>query len=108
MMTKLKHTAVLLAGALIILVIVVWGIKHNMKPAEVQPEKDAETEAVIEEPEMVTETPEDFDIASGLKLKEKEGMKILKTDHFTRIVPTLGEFVEERLPGGCRMTEVEF
>ena len=82
MMTKLKHTAVLLAGALIILVIVVWGIKHNMKPAEVQPEKNAETEAVTEEPEMVTERPDDFDIASGFKLKEKEGMKILKTDHF--------------------------
>lgn len=83
MMTKLKHTAVLLAGVLIILLIVVWGIKHNMKPVEVQQEPEVETEAVTEEPLVATETPDDFDIASGFKLKEKEGMKILKTDHFT-------------------------
>lgn len=83
MMTKLKHTAVLLAGAMIILVIVVWGIKHNIKPAEAQPETETETEAVIEEPEADTQTLAAFDIASGLKIKEKDGVKTLNTDHFT-------------------------
>ncbi len=41
--------------------------------------------------------------------KDEEALALhMKTEHFTRIVPTLGEYVEERLPGGCRMTEVEF
>ena len=31
MMTKLKHTAVLLAGVMVILLIAVWGIKAFMK-----------------------------------------------------------------------------
>lgn len=83
MMTKLKHTAVLLTGALIILVIVVWGIKHNMKPVEIQHEKETQTEAVTEEPEIVSQPQDDYDIASGLKITGKGGVKTLKTDHFT-------------------------
>lgn len=83
MMTKLKHTAVLLAGAMIILVIVVWGIKHNIKTADLQPEPDTETEAIFEEQESDAQTPVAFDIASGLKTKEKDGVQTLKTDHFT-------------------------
>lgn len=83
MMTKLKHTAVLLTGAMIILVIVVWGIKHNMKPVEIQHEKETQTEAVTEEPEIVSQPQDDYDIASGLKITGKGGVKTLKTDHFT-------------------------
>ena len=83
MMTKLKQTGVLLAGALIILVIVVCGIKHNMKPIEAQPESATDAETAAEEPEMATESTADFDIASGINLKEKDGKKTLKTDHFS-------------------------
>ena len=83
MMTKLKHTAVLLAGAMIILVIVVWGIKHNMKPAEIQQEQETQTEAVNGKTEVAVQSLADYDIASGLKLKDKDGIKTLKTDHFT-------------------------
>ena len=83
MMTKLKHTAVLLAGVMIILVIVVWGIKHNMKPAEIKQEHEAQTEAVTEEDEVAAQPPTDYDIASGLKIKDKDGVKTLKTDQFT-------------------------
>ena len=42
MMDKLKKTAVLLGGVMLILLIIVWGIKHNMKPIDVQPETDTE------------------------------------------------------------------
>ena len=83
MMNKLKKTAVLLVGALIILLIIVWGIKHNMKPVDVQPEAGEETEVVTEEPEDVPEAQADYDIATGLKLKEKDGVKTLSTEHFT-------------------------
>lgn len=55
MMEKLKKTAVLLGGVMLILLIIVWGIKHNMKPIDVQPETDTETEAVTEEPEKTPE-----------------------------------------------------
>ena len=65
MMDKLKKTAVLLGGVMLILLIIVWGIKHNMKPVDIQQETEPETEAV-----------------TGLKLKEKDGIKTLKTDHF--------------------------
>ena len=83
MMNKLKKTAVLLGGVMLILLIVVWGIKHNMKHVDVQPEAGEETEVVTEEPEDVPEVQADYDIASGLKLKDKDGMKTLSTDHFT-------------------------
>ena len=83
MMTKLKKTAVLLGGVMLILLIIVWGIKHNMKPVDVQPEPDAETEVVTEEPEETPEAQTDYDIAAGMKLNEKAGVKTLKTDHFT-------------------------
>ena len=83
MMTKLKKTAVLLGGLMLILLIIVWGIKHNMKPIDMQPEPDTETEAVNEEPEKTPEVQADYDIAAGLKLKEKDGIKTLSTDHFT-------------------------
>ena len=43
MMTKLKHTAVLLAGVMVILLIVVWGIKHNLKSVETQPKPDLQS-----------------------------------------------------------------
>lgn len=83
MMTKLKHTAVLLAGAMVILVIVVWGIKHNMQPVEMQLETDNETEVVTEEPEATQWTAVDYDIASNMKIKDKAGVKTITTDHFT-------------------------
>lgn len=83
MMDKLKKTAVLLGGVMLILLIIVWGIKYNMKPVDVQPEADTETEAVVEEPEDKPEVQTDYDIAAGLKLKEKDGIKTLSTDHFT-------------------------
>ena len=83
MMDKLKKTAVLLGGAMLILLIIVWGIKHNMKPIDVQPETDTETEVVTEEPEKTPEVQADYDIAAGLKLKDKDGVKTLSTDRFT-------------------------
>ena len=83
MMDKLKKTAVLLGGVMLILLIIVWGIKHNMKPIDVQPEADTETEVVTEEPEKTPEVQADYDIAAGLKLKDKDGIKTLSTDHFT-------------------------
>ena len=86
MMTKLKHTAVLLAGVMVILLIVVWGIKHNLKSVETQPKPDKETEAVNEESEASSAPQPDYDISSGIKQKEKDGVKTLKTDHFTLIL----------------------
>ena len=83
MMDKLKKTAVLLGGVMLILLIIVWGIKHNMKPINEQPEADTETEAVTEETEEKPEVQADYDIAAGLKLKDKDGVKTLSTDHFT-------------------------
>ena len=82
-MTKLKHTAVLLAGVMVILLIVVCGIKHNLKSAETQPKPDPKTEAVSDESEASSAPQPDYDISSGIKLKEKDGVKTLKTDHFT-------------------------
>ena len=83
MMEKLKKTAVLLGGVMLILLIIVWGIKHNMKPVDVQPEPDVETGVVTEEQEETNEASADYDIASGLKLKDKDGVKTLSTDYFT-------------------------
>jgi hypothetical protein len=83
MMDKLKKTAVLLGGVMLILLIIVWGIKHNMKPLDVQQEADTEPKGVTEEPEEKTEVQVDYDIAAGLKLKDKDGIKTLSTDHFT-------------------------
>ena len=83
MMDKLKKTAVLLGGVMLILLIIVWGIKHNMKPIDMQPETDTETEVVTEETENTPEVQADYDIAAGLKLKDKDGVKTLSTDHFT-------------------------
>ena len=83
MMTKLKKTAMMLGGVMLILLIIVWGIKHNVKPIDVQPEADAETEVVAEKPEKTPEVQADYDIAAGLKLKDKDGIKTLSTDHFT-------------------------
>ena len=83
MMTKLKHTAVLLAGVMVILLIVVWGIKHNLKSVELQPKHDSGAESVSDESETAASTLPDYDIASGMKLKDKDGVKTLKTDHFT-------------------------
>ena len=83
MMNKLKKTAVLLGGVMLILLMIVWGIKHTMKPLDVQPEPDPETEVAMDEPEETTEAPADYDIASGMKLKDKDGVKTLSTDHFT-------------------------
>ena len=83
MMTKIKHTAVLLAGVMVILLIVVWGIKHNMKSIETQPKSDQETEAVVDEPEEVPVSQPDYDISSGMKIKDKDGVKTLNTDHFS-------------------------
>ena len=83
MMDKLKSTAVLLCGVMLILLIIVWGIKHNMKPIDVQPETDTETEVTTEEPEKTPEVKADYDIAAGLKLKDKDEVKTLSTDHFT-------------------------
>ena len=83
MMNKLKKTAVLLGGVMLILLIIVWGIKHNMKHVDVQPEAGEETEVVTEEPEDVPEAQADYDIGAGLKLKDKDGMKTLSTEHFT-------------------------
>ena len=68
---------------MIILVMVVWGIKHNMKPVDAQPQPETETGAVTEETETIAETPDSYDIAANMKLKEKDGVKILRTDHFT-------------------------
>ena len=82
-MTKLKHTAVLLAGVMVILLIVVWGIKHNLKSVELQPKHDSGAESVSDESETAASTLPDYDIASGMKLKDKDGVKTLKTDHFT-------------------------
>ena len=82
MMDKLKKTAVLLGGVMLILLIIVWGIKHNMKPVDIQQETEPETEAVTGKTEELPEPPSDYDIAAGLKLKEKDGIKTLKTDHF--------------------------
>ena len=75
MMEKLKKTAVLLGGVMLILLIIVWGIKHNMKPVDVQPEPDVETGVVTEEQEETNEASADYDIASGLKLKDKDGIR---------------------------------
>ena len=83
MMDKLKKTAVLLGGVMLILLIIVWGIKHNMKPVDVQQGADTETEVITEEPEEKPEVQTDYDIAAGLKLKDKDGIKTLSTDHFT-------------------------
>lgn len=83
MMNKLKKTAVLLGGVMLILLMIVWGIKHNMKPIDVQPEPDTETEVVTDEPEETAEAPAEYDIAAGMKLKDKDGIKTLSTDHFT-------------------------
>ena len=83
MMEKLKKTAVLLGGVMLILLIIVWGIKHNMKPVDVQPEAETEMEVVTEEPEVAPEANADYDIAAGLKLKDKDGVKTLSTNHFT-------------------------
>jgi hypothetical protein len=83
MMNKLKKTAVLLGGVMLILLIIVWGIKHNMKPVDVQPEAETEMEVVTEEPEVAPEANADYDIAAGLKLKDRDGVKTLSTDHFT-------------------------
>ena len=83
MMEKLKKTAVLLGGVMLILLMIVWGIKHNMKPIDVQPETDTETEVTTEEPEKTPEVKADYDIAAGLKLKDKDEVKTLSTDHFT-------------------------
>ena len=83
MMNKLRKTAVLLGGVMLILLIIVWGTKHNMKPVDVQPEAETEMEVVTEEPEVAPEANADYDIAAGLKLKDKDGGKILSTDHFT-------------------------
>lgn len=83
MMDKLKKTAVLLGGVMLILLIIVWGIKHNMKPVDVQQEMEPETEAVTDKPEEQPEAPSDYDISAGMKLKDKDGVKILRTDHFT-------------------------
>ena len=82
MMDKLKKTAVLLGGVMLILLIIVWGIKHNMKPVDIQQETEPETEAVTGKTEELPEPPSDYDIAAGLKLKEKDGIKTLRTDHF--------------------------
>lgn len=82
MMDKLKKTAVLLGGVMLTLLIIVWGIKHNMKPVDIQQETEPETEAVTGKTEELPEPPSDYDIAAGLKLKEKDGIKTLKTDHF--------------------------
>ena len=68
---------------MLILLIFVWGIKHNMKHVDVQPEAGEETEVVTEEPESLPEAQTDYDIAANLKLKEKDGGKKLSTDHFT-------------------------
>ena len=39
--------------------------------------------------------------------KDEEALaEHMKTEHFTRIVPTLGEYVEERMEGFCKMNEV--
>ena len=86
MMTKLKYTAVLLAGIMVILLIVVWGIKHNLKSVETQPKPDPKTEAVSDESEASSAPQPDYDISSGIKQKEKDGVKTLKTDHFTLIL----------------------
>lgn len=83
MMDKLKKTAVLLGGVMLILLIIVCGIKHTMKPLDIQPESDTETEAVTEELEEIPEASADYDIAADLKLKDKDGVKTLSTDHFT-------------------------
>ncbi len=83
MMDKLKKTAVLLGGVMLILLIIVWGIKHNMKPVDVKPEADTKTKVVTEDPEDKPKVQEDYDIAAGLKLKNKDGIKTLNTDHFT-------------------------
>jgi hypothetical protein len=83
MMTKLKHTAVLLAGVMVILLIVVWGIKHNLKSVESQSKADYKTETVSDEPETMLAPQPDYDIASGMEIKDKDGVKTLKTDHFT-------------------------
>ena len=82
MMEKLKKTAVLLGGGMLILLMIVWGIKHTMKPLDIQPDLDAETEVVTEEPTDTQEAQEDYDIAANLKLKDKDGVKTLSTDHF--------------------------
>ena len=82
-MTKLKHTAVLLAGVMVLLLIVVWGIKHNLKSVETQPKADPKTEVASDELETALAPQPDYDIASGMKLKDKDGVKTLKTDHFT-------------------------
>ena len=75
MMDKLKKTAVLLGGVMLILLIIVWGIKHNMKPIDMQPEPDTETEAVTVEQKKAPEVKADYDIAAGLKLKDKDGIR---------------------------------
>ena len=36
-----------------------------------------------DEPETVPVPPANFDIAAGVKIKEKDGVKTLRTDHFT-------------------------
>ena len=43
---------------------------------------ETETGAVTEETETIVETPDSYDIAANLKLKEKDDVKTLKTDHF--------------------------
>lgn len=82
MMDKLKKTAVLLGGVMLILLIIVWGIKHNMKPADIQQETEPKTEAVTDNPDELPEAPSDYDIAAGIKIKDKDGIKTLRTDHF--------------------------
>ena len=83
MITKVKRAAAGIIAALFIIGIVACSIvpiTRDQPAPEIVEEVDA---PATDEAEAVPAPPADFDIATGMKFKEKDGVKKLKTDHFT-------------------------
>ena len=83
MKTRLKRVAAgIIAAAFMIGIVACSIMPITREPPAPEAVKEADAPAVWE-PEVAPAPPADFDIAAGLKLKEKDGVKTMKTDHFT-------------------------
>lgn len=83
MITRIKRAAAGIIAALFIVGIVACSIVPITREQPLPETVEEVDPQVIGETETVPASPADFDIASGMKLKEKDGVKTLKTDHFT-------------------------
>ena len=83
MITQMKRVAAGIIAIAFIAEIVACSIVPIIREPPATEAVDEVDAKAVDETETVPIPPANFDIAAGVKIKEKDGVKTLRTDHFT-------------------------